>query len=72
MRPVLKRPPRIAVTAMGRGASPPASVGGFLKKKRERHTTVRFGVFVSAVKSVLRTVETRTCIRHDSGVCSAF
>lgn len=72
MRPVLKRPPRIAVTAMGRGALPPASVGGFLKKKRERHTTVSFGVFVSAVKSVLRTVETRTCSRHDSGVCSAF
>lgn len=34
MRPVLKRPPQIAVTAMGRGASPPASVGRFFKKEK--------------------------------------
>lgn len=34
MKPVLKRPRQKAVTAMGRGASPPASVGRFLKKEK--------------------------------------
>lgn len=69
MRPVLRRPPQIAATAMGRGASPPASIGRFFnKEKGKARNSELWCVCICCEISV----ETRTCSRHDSEVCSAF